>query len=463
MHYALSQFSKDPIARKAVLGRADIPPDAAAAEIQQVISKFLMRAYRGSREQLEESTDVYYNLYQKHVQNSKDNNASLRYALEMILISPEFLYRFEESKNLDAPYPVTGLELATRLSYFLWSTTPDAELLQLGRDGSLLQTEVLKSQVARMLNSPKRVALSENFAGQWLGFDDLLSNREYLSSERWNRETYDEVLFFVDELIKSDRSFLELIQSDWIYKRSSARGYQKIDLESVQNLYANIFASRESSTQDERIRYDPPVLVKTHDDREGGIITSPAIMRLTASKDRTSPIRRGVWVLSTIIGKDLEPPPDVPSIEEAREALQVKENPTVAEVIKQHISKSECIICHRSIDPLGLGLENFAPTGEWRTLYPDQTPVQSDGVMPNGKTFKTPREMKLLLLEMYQDDIANNFVQQMFAYAVGRKSEPFDRLALQRILGEVKQDGYKINTVIEQIVLSKQFRYRQDR
>ena len=463
VHYALSEFSKDPIAKKLVLGRAEIPSDAASIEIQHVISKFLIRAYRGSREQLEESTDVYYNLYQKHVLISKDSNESLRYALEMILISPEFLYRFEESKNLDAPYPVTGLELATRLSYFLWSTTPDAELLQLGRDGSLLQDDVLKRQVARMLNSPKRISLAENFAGQWLGFDDLLSNREYLSSERWNRETYDEVLFFVDELIKSDKSFLELIQSDWIYKRSSARGYQKMDPDPAENLYANIFANRQSSTQDERIRYDPPVLVKTQDDREGGIITSPAIMRLTASKDRTSPIRRGVWVLSTIIGKDLEPPADVPSIEEAREALQVKENPSVAEVIKQHISKSECIICHKSIDPLGLGLENFAPTGQWRTLYPDQTPVQSAGVMPNGKTFKTPREMKLLLLEMYQDDIANNFVKQMFAYAMGRKAEPFDRFALQRILAEVKQEGYKINTVIEQIVLSKQFRYRQDR
>jgi hypothetical protein len=168
-------------------------------------------------------------------------------------------------------------------------------------------------------------------------------------------------------------------------------------------------------------------------------------------------------VLSTIIGQDLEPPPNVPSLAEAREALQVKENPSVAELIKQHVSKSECIICHRSIDPLGLGLENFAPMGDWRTHYPDQTPVQSAGVMPNGKSFKTPAEMKLQLLELYQDDIANNFVEQMFAYALGRKSEPFDRLALQRILGEVKQDGYKINTVIEQIVLSKQFRYRQDR
>ena len=467
VHYALSEFSKDSIARKAVLGRADIPADASAVEIQQIISKFLLRAYRGKREQLQEYTKVYYNLYQKHVEISKDCNVSLRHVFEMILVSPEFLYRFEESKNLDTPYPVAGLELATRLSYFLWSTAPDEELLRLGRDGSLLQDEVLRSQVARMLNSRKRLAISENFAGQWLGFDDLLSNREYLSSERWNRETYDEVLFFVDELIKSDKSFLELIHSDWIYKRSSAlsssrHGYQVIDPETVQNLYADIFSSRQSTTQNERARYDPPVLVKTQNDREGGIITSPAIMRLTASKDRTSPIRRGVWVLSTIIGQDLEPPPNVPSLEEAR-ALQVKENPSVAELIKQHVSKSECIICHKSIDPLGLGLENFAPTGEWRTHYPDQTPVQSAGVMPNGKTFKTPREMKLLLLEIYQDDIASNFVEQMFAYALGRKSEPFDRVSLQQILRAVQEDGYKINTVIEQIVLSKQFRYRQDR
>ena len=168
-------------------------------------------------------------------------------------------------------------------------------------------------------------------------------------------------------------------------------------------------------------------------------------------------------MLSTIIGQELEPPPNIPSLEEAREALQIKENPSVAELIKQHVSKSECMICHKSIDPLGLGLENFAATGEWRTHYTDQTLVQSAGVMPNGKAFKTPREMKLLLLEMYQDDIANNFVEQMYAYALGRKSEPFDRFALQQILSEVKKDGYKINTVIEQIVLSKQFRYRQDR
>ena len=167
--------------------------------------------------------------------------------------------------------------------------------------------------------------------------------------------------------------------------------------------------------------------------------------------------------MSTIIGKELEPPPNVPSLAEAREALSLKRNPSVAEVIKQHVSKPECVACHKVIDPLGLGLENFAPTGEWRTHYPDKAPIESTGMMPNGKTFKTPAEMKRLLLEMYQEDIAKNVVEQMFAYGLGRKLEPFDRVSLEQIVHKVKEDGYRINTVIEQIVLSKQFRNRQDR
>jgi hypothetical protein len=468
VHYALAKFGKDPVAKKAVFGRADIPANAEANEIQQIISKFLLRAYRGKQKQLPEYTKAYYDLYQKHVQGSKNSNVSLRHVFEMILISPEFLYRFEESKNLDTPYPITGVELATRLSYFLWSTTPDEELLKLGQDGSLLTEPVLKLQIARMLNSPKRLSLSEDFAGQWLGFDDLVSNSEYLLNERWNRETYDEVLFFFDELIKSDKNILEMVQSDWIYKRSSVlnarrHGYIRIDPKSVKNVYADVLSSRQSKSQNKRAKYDPPVLVKTKNDQEGGIITSAAIMRLTASKSRTSPIRRGVWVLRTIIGQTLEPPPNIPSLDKAREALNLKKNPSVAEVIKQHVSKSECVSCHKAIDPLGLGLENFAPNGGWRTRYPDKAPIQSAGVMPNGKTFKTPREMKLLLLELYEDDIAKNFVEQMLAYALGRKLEPFDRVSLEQIVRQVKEDGHKINTVIEQIVLSKQFRYRQDR
>jgi hypothetical protein len=398
---------------------------------------------------------------------SQDSRNSLLHVFEMILVSPEFLYRLEKSRNQDTPYPVTGVELATRLSYFLWSTAPDDELMQLGQNGSLLNDDVLKSQVARMLNSPKRLSLSENFAGQWLGFDDLLSNREYFKDERWNREAYDEVLFFFDELIKSDRSILEMVQSVWIYRRASAlkdrrHGYVRIESESFKNEYADVLSERQSKSDNKRLRYDPPVLVKAKDDREGGIITSAAIMRLTASKSRTSPIRRGVWILNTVIGKTLEPPPNVPSLEEAREALNLKENPSVSEVIKQHVSRSECVSCHKEIDPLGLGLENFAPTGVWRTHYPDKAPIVSAGIMPNGKSFNTPQEMKFLLLETYKDDIATSFVKQMLAYALGRKIEPFDRVSVDSIVRKVKEDGYKLNTAIEQIVLSQQFRFRQD-
>jgi mono/diheme cytochrome c family protein len=467
VHYALGVFSNDPAARQAVLGQAELSKNATKGEVTQFISAFLLRACRCDRRRVQELADAYYGLYQKHMRVSQDSRNSLLHVFEMILVSPEFLYRLEKSRNQDTPYPVTGVELATRLSYFLWSTAPDDELMQLGQNGSLLNDDVLKSQVARMLNSPKRLSLSENFAGQWLGFDDLLSNREYFKDERWNREAYDEVLFFFDELIKSDRSILEMVQSVWIYRRASAlkdrrHGYVRIESESFKNEYADVLSERQSKSDNKRLRYDPPVLVKAKDDREGGIITSAAIMRLTASKSRTSPIRRGVWILNTVIGKTLEPPPNVPSLEEAREALNLKENPSVSEVIKQHVSRSECVSCHKEIDPLGLGLENFAPTGVWRTHYPDKAPIVSAGIMPNGKSFNTPQEMKFLLLETYKDDIATSFVKQMLAYALGRKIEPFDRVSVDSIVRKVKEDGYKLNTAIEQIVLSQQFRFRQD-
>jgi len=467
VNYALEKFSDDSAAQKAVLGRTEIPSDAGAAEIRELLSKFADRAYRGQHERAQANTKIFFERYLKHVEASKDSRASFWHVLKMVLLSPEFLYRFENSKNLNTPYPVTGVELATRISYFLWSTAPDQKLLKLGRSGELLDDDVLKSQIARMLNSPNRLSLSESFAAQWLGFDELLSNGELLKSERWNRESYDELLFFFDEILKSDRSFLDLVQSDWIYKRSSAlrkkrHGYEPIDSETVVSRYADVLSDRQSKSKNRRKRYDPPVLVKTRSDHEGGIITSPAIMRLTASKDRTSPIRRGVWVLSTIIGRNLEAPPNVPPLVDARSELKLVERPSVAQLLQQHTSKPECVSCHKAIDPLGLGLENFSPTGTWRKRYPDKAPVVSAGVMPDGKPFKSPREMKILLLESYRDDIARNFVQKMLSYALGRRIEPYDRVSLDQILTRVRASGYKMTKVIEEIVLSEQFRSRQD-
>ena len=151
---------------------------------------------------------------------------------------------------------------------------------------------------------------------------------------------------------------------------------------------------------------------------------------MAAAKAGAAPIRRGVWVLNTWIGKAMEAPEDGPALEEAREALKIKKNPSVAELIKQHVSRAVCNSCHKEIDPLGLGLENFAQFGDWRTQYPDKAPVVSSGVMPNGKAFQSPREMKTLLLELYGDDIAENFARQLFAYALGPKLPPIDPVAV---------------------------------
>ena len=452
-NYALAQFRKNPTAIKAVLGRNDLPKAPTEADTKELISKFLLRAYKGQDARLDEYTAVYHGLYQKHLHTTKDSPASLLHVFEMILISPEFLYRMEQSQDKDTPYPVTGVELATRLSYFLWAGPPDEQLLKLGRNGSLLEDDVLLEQVSRMLNSPKRITLTENFAGQWLGFGDLITDSEYLRDERWNREAYDEVLFFIDELIRSNRSVMELVQSDWLYKRATAlktkgHDYKMAPPDTMNRQFADIFTNRQSKSRNKKQRYDSPVLVKRQGDREGGIITSPAIMRVTASKTRTSPIRRGVWVLNTLIGKHVEAPEDVPSIEEAREALNIKRNPTVAELIQQHVSKPACISCHKEIDPLGLGLENFAQFGDWRTQYPDKLPVEASGVMPNGKAFQSPVQMKTLLLDIYQDDIAENFARQLFSYALGRKLEPWDRVTLKAIMLEAELEGYKTNTFI---------------
>lgn len=467
IHFALQQFSQDPAAVQVVLKVPEIPVAASELESREFLLAFLQRVLRVDRVAVHEQTEVWHELYLNHVLTSRDSRRSLLHIFEMILVSPEFLYRLEGSRNQPEPYPVSGHELATRLSCFLWSSAPDAELRQLAEDGRLLQEDVLLQQVDRMLNSPRRLSLAENFAGQWLGFAELLSSDDYFRDERWNRETYDEILYFCDELIRADRSLFDLVQSDWSYRRDSsvdtADGSTAIIARADRpDVFADVLATRQPPRKRNRNNYFPPLLVKSQQDTGGGILTSPAIMRITAAKNRTSPIRRGVWVLNTLIGKRLEPPADVPPLDEARAALAVKQNPTVAELLQQHVSRAECISCHKAIDPLGLGLENFDSFGEWRDIYPDAAPVVARGIMPNGSTFETPGQMQTLLHELYQQEIAENFVRQMYAYALGRALEPHDRVSLERIMTAVAAEEYRVTSVIRQIVLSDQFRMRQD-
>ena len=334
--------------------------------------------------------------------------------------------------------------------------------LRLGGDRKLLEEAVLAAQIDRMLNSPKRLALAEDFAGQWLGFADIVDNRVFYRNENWNRGVYDEVLFFFDELVKSDRPILDIIDSDWIYQsnytgvRTAGGGH------AFEAKYADIFDWRRQRPKGIRERfYEPPRLIRINSDKRGGVITSVGIMRVTSAPEKTNPIRRGVWLLDKMLGRQLHAPENIPALSQS-ERVNGKRLEDLADIMKAHTSKAICVSCHQHIDPLGLGLENFDPYGKWRTTYNNRRQVKSNGTFPNGQDFNTPRAMKGVLLNEYRAPIVKNFAERLLAYAIGRKLEPHDRPTIQRLCAALEADGYKMNTLIRGIIASPQLQQRQD-
>jgi hypothetical protein len=463
--YALNVFTENNNARETVFGAEPIP-DAlpvmdAVGEIvaKTILQRFTKRAWRGYHNP--DNDDLIWRTYLK-ARKTRNPESALIYAMKICLMSPAFIYRMETTAGQNTPYPVKATELAVRLSYFLWSSIPDAELSALGQNRKLLEPEILNAQVQRLLNSPKRLSLAENFAGQWLGFSEIVSNRIFYRNENWNRGVYDEALFFFDELIKSDRPVLDIIDSDWVYK-SNYTGVKTSGGTTVfPAKYDDIFQWRRQRPKGIRERfYDPPRLIKINSEQRGGLITSVGILRVTSAPEKTNPIRRGVWMLDKIIGRQLHAPENVPALSQS-EKVNGKKREDLADIMKAHTSKAICVSCHKQIDPIGLGLENFDPFGKWRTNYPNRRAVKSNGTFPNGQTFETPREMKTILLHEYRELIVKNLTRRLLAYAIGRKLEPHDRLTVDRICNTLEKEKFKMSTLIAGIVNSPQFQKRQD-
>ncbi|MEK6237158.1 MAG: DUF1588 domain-containing protein [Planctomycetales bacterium] len=464
LDFALRKLDQSPAAREKTLGFSNKPKSLEPAEAKRILTRFADRSSRGYHN--EEEREEIFRVWEEAAKTESAYQALLR-AMKAALLSPSFIYRMEQTTGVAEPYQVSASELAARLSYFLWSSAPDELLRAAAADGSLLDEEVLRGQIHRMLDSPKRIALSENFAGQWLGFDELKRNKAYYQGENWTRGVYDELLFGFDELIKSDRSLLEIVDSDWSYLRREKVGRLRGKSLRFEEKHADIFSERRSRTglKVERF-YDPPRLYRFEGDRVGGMLTSAGIMRLTSAPSRTNPIRRGVWLLENIIGEEIEPPENVPPLAESEKKLAAesgsKTPATPGEILKLHTSRDSCRACHQHIDPLGLGLENFSPNGDWRTAYPNKAAVVSQGVLPNGRKFSSPRQLKQELLKCYQEQIVDNMIRKMLSYAIGRKLRPHDRVTMERIHQELIANDCRVGTLIELIVFSKQFQCRQD-
>ncbi|MCM8536425.1 MAG: DUF1592 domain-containing protein [Lentisphaeraceae bacterium] len=461
IHSVIRIFANSPKAQKAFFGKELTKKKYTNNEVKSLLIAFMDKAYRGHSNS--QTKNAVFKAYVSHRKKKQNSYSSLLHAFKIALLSPSFLYHMEDSKNSSTRYKITGVDLANRLSYFLWSSMPDKELLDLGKSEKLSNETVLRKQVSRMLNSEKRLALSENFAGQWLGFESLKTDKRFYKSESWNRGIYDEMLFFFDELIKSDRSILDIINSDWTYKSR----YTKIKVNTTRGknkkaLYEDIFSARRKRPGRLEKFYDPPSFKNIKDGKLGGMLTLNGVMRLTSAPDRTSPIRRGVWMTEVIIGRHMEAPENVPPLSDSEKADTGKKLTRLVDILKAHTNKAACISCHQHIDPLGMGLENFGPFGDYRTSYKDKQDIISNGKLPNGKTFDTPTKLKILLLEHYKDDIVKNVIKRMMSYAYAKELHPNDRITLKAIHKKMSENNYSMNTLIYEIIKSKQFQFRKD-
>lgn len=377
----------------------------------------------------------------------------IQMALRRLLVSPEFLFRIERDPVLgvsgDAPdratepqnYRLADLELASRLSFFLWSSIPDDELLMLAERGRLRDASVLEKQVRRMLADARAVALVKNFAGQWLYLRNLPAIRpaEELFPDfdealrlAFRRETE---LFF-ENLIREDRSVLELLKADYTFVNERlARHY------GIKHVYGDNFRR----------------VTLGADSNRGGLLGQGSILMVTSHANRTSPVVRGKWILENVLGTPPPPPPpNIPPLDEKPTKGKVL---TVRERMAQHRANPTCASCHNLIDPLGFALENFDAVGRWRTLE-SGSPIDPTGSLPDGAAFKSLVEFRELLLAR-SDLFVTTMTEKLLIYALGRGLEHYDAPTVRAIVRSAARDDYRFSALILAIANSTPFQMRR--
>ena len=365
-------------------------------------------------------------------------------ALQRVLVSPEFLFRIERDAPGIAPgkvRPLGNLELASRLSFFLWSSIPDDELLDVAEEGRLGEPEVLHAQMRRMLRDPRSQALVTNFGGQWLylrnlagtapdpiqfpDFDDNLR-------QAMQRETE---LFF-ERVIREDRSALEFLTSRTTFLNERlARHY------GVPRVYGSHFR---------------PVTLA--DRNRAGVLGHASLLTATSYANRTSPVTRGKWILENIIGAPPPPaPPDVPELEDETADGRVR---SMRERMEQHRENPSCAVCHAQMDPLGLALENFDAVGRWRERSESDEPVDASGVLPDGTRFDGPQGLRTVL-ESRAEEFITTLAEKLLTYAVGRGVELADAPVVRQVVRDAARSDYRFSSLIAGIVDSRPFRMRR--
>ena len=368
----------------------------------------------------------------------------IQFALERLLADPDFLYRVERDP-VDAPrgaaYPISDVELASRLSFFLWSSIPDDELLAAAENGTLSDPPVLEAQVRRMLADPRSQAMVDNFAGQWLYLRNMggvypdpnvFPEFDENLREAFTRETE----LFIGNQLRADASVLELLAADytWVNQRL-AEHY------GIPNVYGSRFR---------RVALDGA--------RRGGLLGHGSVMTVTSYPNRTSPVLRGKWVLENLLGAPPpEPPPDIPALEERNED---GEPVSMREAMVQHRENPACSVCHAPMDPIGFALQNYDAIGGWRDVNEGGTPVDATGVLPDGSRFEGRAGLSGLLLAR-PDDFVGTVTEKLLTYALGRGMEHYDAPTVRKIVRRAAGEDYRWSSIILGIVNSAPFQMRR--
>ncbi|MBI4464008.1 MAG: DUF1592 domain-containing protein [Acidobacteria bacterium] len=407
---------------------------------KKILSTLARRAYR--RPVTDADVQTLLGFY-KAGRGEGGFEAGIEMALQAILVSPEFLFRIERNPVNVAPgaaYRISDFELASRLSFFLWSSIPDDQLLDLAARGKLQDSEVLQQQARRMLQDARSKALVNNFAGQWLylrnmgsvspdpdAFPDFDDNLR----EAFQRETE---LFF-ESLLREDRSVVALLNADYTFLNERlARHYQ------IPNVYGSHFRR----------------VVLSEEERKG-LLGQGSILTVTSYANRTSPTIRGKWLLENILGTPPPPPPpNGPSLKDRGENGKIL---SVRQRLEQHRANPVCASCHSRMDPLGFALENFDAIGKWRTAE-DNTPVDSSGVLPDGTKFQGPAELRKILLSN-PEQFVTTITEKLLTYALGRGVEYYDAPAIRKIVREAAPNDYRWSALIMGIVKSTPFQMRR--
>jgi hypothetical protein len=415
-------------------------PNSPAAEepcARRILSSLATRAYR--RPVTNEDLSTLLEFYRAG-REEKDFDAGIQAAVERILAAPSFLFRVESvpaNTKAGSAYRLSDLDVASRLSFFLWSSIPDEELRNLAVRGRLQNPEVLEQQVHRMLRDPRAQALVDGFATRWLGLSKLAGivpdTDLYREFDEGLREAMaQETRMFVASQLREDRSVVELVTANYSFVNERlAKHY------GIPDVYGPRFR---------RVQFADGV--------RGGLLGQASILATTSYPNRTSVTLRGRWLLANLLGAPPPPPPpDVPALKEAGRDGQPK---SLRKRMELHRQAAVCASCHQRMDPLGFSLENFDALGKWRTES-DGAPIDAAASLPDGTRFEGIGGLRRLI-ESHKEDFVRTFTEKLLAYAIGRGIEPADSPAIRKISRDAAAQEYRWSAIIGRIVNSPAFR-----